>query len=1071
MIALGLIALLVQAPIASDSLQRLVETNDPRVPSIVRQYPDSARATLTHLLAVASRSPVPGGAHPHLATAGRLALAYATAFSDSFEVRQVRRFERWTPAERTQKVRADSLRGAGADAFATSGAEAAMAPWRESLRLARAIADSAGEAAASGNLGAGFYREHALDSAERYLLRARSVAERIGDYRTLANALVNLASISKDRGALLSARSLYSRALALRPRSGDDRGAAADENNLGLIAQELGDTAGARTAYALALERNRRAARFSIAAVNLTNLANLATAEGSYTRASTLYREALATYRGAKARASAAPVLHNLGLLEMRRGDFGAAHDALAEAAAIFESTGPESDAIAVRADLAQADGAMGDLQSAVSNLRRAESAATRSSRPELAAKVALTRGDLAMDFNALGEAERDYTTAARLFGELHDDAGSADAQQGLGSLLLRRNDVVAARRTFEQVRSARAVAHDRHGLALAQLLLGHALGALGDTASARRELSDAVTRLRRLGDAAGEATALGALGYLDLDVGRLVKARATFTRALARLGTRDLPGVSAELHYGRARTMVAHHDLDAAALELRRALDGIERVAGRIRLSERRAGFREDKWEMYAQLALVERERGNARAAFDVSERLRARQMLDLLAAGRVPSGVEPADSLVVLEQDLRRRIAELERALEQESRGHVQLRGPAFRQGYAGARREELDAAQRSYQNVLLRLHEKASGFGQLIHPTTATAAAVAQRLRPDEAMLEYLVSDSTTLVFVVRNGDVKAIDLGVGRRSLASAVDFTRETISHASHVGRQELWRAPLRRLYNQLIDPVDRTGALLGVRTLLIAPHAELHYLPFSALISGGAPDRFLVERFDIAYVPSASAWLALVGRHSDARSTGLLAFAPRPDMLPASADEVAALKRLYGSGATVLTGREATESAFRERASRFAVLHLATFGVLNKHNPLFSHLVLNADAQHDGRLNVHELFGVPLHARLVVLSACQTALGSGALADVPAGDDWIGLVRAFLFAGADNVVATLWPVRDRPAARVMTSFYREMAAGQSLPTALALAQRHALHDPRTSDPVHWSAFTLVGGTR
>jgi CHAT domain-containing protein len=84
---------------------------------------------------------------------------------------------------------------------------------------------------------------------------------------------------------------------------------------------------------------------------------------------------------------------------------------------------------------------------------------------------------------------------------------------------------------------------------------------------------------------------------------------------------------------------------------------------------------------------------------------------------------------------------------------------------------------------------------------------------------------------------------------------------------------------------------------------------------------------------------------------------------------------------------------------------------------------------------------------------------------------VPAGDDWIGLVRAFLFAGADNVLATLWPIEDAAAAGVMRGFYEELAPGRALPVALARAQRRALRDRRTADPANWAAFTLVGATR
>ena len=110
---------------------------------------------------------------------------------------------------------------------------------------------------------------------------------------------------------------------------------------------------------------------------------------------------------------------------------------------------------------------------------------------------------------------------------------------------------------------------------------------------------------------------------------------------------------------------------------------------------------------------------------------------------------------------------------------------------------------------------------------------------------------------------------------------------------------------------------------------------------------------------------------------------------------------------------------------------------------------------------------MHEVVGQPLRARLLVLSACETGLASGAAADVPAGDDWLGLVRAFLFAGADNVMATLWPIEDRPTSRIVPQFYRALE-GRSPAAALAIAQREAIRDPRTSAPRRWAAFAIAG---
>src|SRR5256886_14408353 len=196
--------------------------------------------------------------------------------------------------------------------------------------------------------------------------------------------------------------------------------------------------------------------------------------------------------------------------------------------------------------------------------------------------------------------------------------------------------------------------------------------------------------------------------------------------------------------------------------------------------------------------------------------------------------------------------------------------------------------------------------------------------------------------------------------------------------------------------------------------------------------------------------------------------TTLFRSAPRTDALPASRREVAAIARLAGSDSRVLTGGAATEDAFRREAPTRRILHLATYGVLNKHNPLFSYVDLAPGGGHDGRLEVHEVFGLRLQADLVVLSACQTGLGSGALADVPTGDDWVGLTRAFLHAGAARVVATLWPVEDQATAALMERFYEGLAAGADPARALALAQRALLAAPATAHPFTWAGFEVAG---
>jgi CHAT domain-containing protein len=338
----------------------------------------------------------------------------------------------------------------------------------------------------------------------------------------------------------------------------------------------------------------------------------------------------------------------------------------------------------------------------------------------------------------------------------------------------------------------------------------------------------------------------------------------------------------------------------------------------------------------------------------------------------------------------------------------------------------------------------------------------------LAGDEVLLEYLTTDSGSTVFVVTRDTIEAIELDVTRRALTRLIDFARGTMSRPARSASGELWRSPLRRLAQLLIGPVQSSSLLDGKRALVIVAHGELHFLPFQALLIDSAPERFLVERFSVTYAPSASLWLQFGGRKYNGVSTGVLALAPRTDALPASKGEVGAIRELYDNRALVLVGAAASERAFRAEAPAKSIIHVATYGVLNKHNPLFSFVELAPEGNEDGRLEVHEVFGLTLNARLLVLSACQTGLGSGAIADVPPGDDWVGLVEAFLYAGSANVLATLWSVEDRATARLMGTFYRELAAGRSETEALAYAQREALRDARTSHPYYWAGFVLTG---
>ena len=1034
--------------------------------STVRQRPNDARQLLGELIAQAGRAREPA-ADSIIQSARRLALAYVAVWGDSFPLANLARFEQMSAGQRSAKVAADSLRLIGNKALGRDGVAAALTYWRDAARRSLAVPDSAGAAAAYGNIGAGFYEATELDSAEAYLSLARAIADAVGDRRTALNSAGVLGNVAMERGDLRRALETIARTLDERLRFGDVRGAVADHTNLGLISADLGDASGARAHYRDALRMAREHELDEPAATALLNLGNVASADAEYAEATSRYREALAIYRASENHRGAALVLHNLGLLALRQGDYRLAHRNLSEALAVFARVGTIEEQLQARRDLATVESARGNPQRALRELRSAEQLLARApTRHDLAANVALARADLAVQLNMYAQADREYARAQALYRRAGDATGESEAQQGRAMLLFERKQYDRALEQLRRVARRQAAGGARRPSALTQLLVGHAQQQLGRPTDARRSFEQARDTLRALGDPIGEAVALQALGDLELENGAPLAAEQQYRRALSSPRARS-SSVSWQLHAGLGRALRGRGALNESAAELRLAVGDVERMASSLALEERRSTFLADKWDAYADLALVEHDRGDEEAAFLVSERLRARQLREMLSRGRVTRSGTTDTALVSREQDLRLQIDELTRRLETEESAPGTLRGPDLSSTSSGVTREALARVQEQYAALLTELRDHA-GIAPIVRADVTQWRAVAAHLATGQVLLTYLVTDTTTLVFVLKPDTMRVLDLGIGRGELATLVDFARGTMTRSRPAGASAAWRAPLRRLHEHLIAPIESAGLLSGVRQLTIVPHAELHYLPFAALMPRGERDTFLIEQYDVAYTPSASAWIRL-GQRGSAANDRVLALAPRSKELPGSRDEVEAIRALYGRDATVITDAAATEQLFRATAQRYGIVHLATYGVLNQHNPLFSFVDLSRGGSSDGRLEVHEVFGLSLNARLLVLSACQTALASGAVSDVPVGDDWVGLVRAFLGAGAQNVIATLWAVEDRSTAAVMERLHRRLREGKSEVAALSRAQRETLRNATTSGPFYWAGFVLVGG--
>jgi len=292
----------------------------------------------------------------------------------------------------------------------------------------------------------------------------------------------------------------------------------------------------------------------------------------------------------------------------------------------------------------------------------------------------------------------------------------------------------------------------------------------------------------------------------------------------------------------------------------------------------------------------------------------------------------------------------------------------------------------------------------------------------------------------------------------------------------------------RQLYDLLLRPAE--DQLKSNSTLCIIPDGPLWDLPFQALQPGD--NRYLLENYVIYYSPSLSVLKELSRRRksSDRLSTSVLAFGnPRitPEIainlnavyrsdvlapLPEAEIEVNALKEIWRpSPSRIFIGASAGKTNFKTEAGKYRIIHLATHGILDDGNPMYSRLVMartENDPDDDGMLEAREIMQLDLRADLVVLSACQTARGR-----FSAGEGMVGMSWAFLVAGVPTMVASQWKVDSASTATLMINFHKRLkggtASGRSAKAAaLQQAALDLMRESRYRHPFFWAGFVLIG---
>jgi len=296
------------------------------------------------------------------------------------------------------------------------------------------------------------------------------------------------------------------------------------------------------------------------------------------------------------------------------------------------------------------------------------------------------------------------------------------------------------------------------------------------------------------------------------------------------------------------------------------------------------------------------------------------------------------------------------------------------------------------------------------------------------------------------------------------------------------------------LYKKVLEPFRD---MIRGKSLVIIPDGDLYRLPFEILLTEAAGDKpadfrelpYLIRDHAISYAHSASLLYKERSEKKETLNTSeLFAMAPvfepnntfkDPLMaewvergedfseLKGAQEEIGYIHQL--GGGLSITGKDATEEAFKKNSPHYNILHIATHGVVDDRYPMLSKLVFYPDTTgaDDGFLNVYELYAMKLNAQLVVLSACNTGYGS-----FKKGEGVVSLARGFAYSGVPSVVMSLWKVSDRSTARLMKYFYTYLKEGYSKDKALQLAKLQFLgeNDPFYSNPHFWAGFVQIGDT-
>jgi CHAT domain-containing protein len=838
-------------------------------------------------------------------------------------------------------------------------------------------------------------------------------------------------------------------------------------NTAGLLAHELKRSGEGALLLDQAIALAMRAADPRAEAAARSNLGLVHHNRGDIPAALDQYRAALAIYQRLGLRRSSARLQNNLGGIHYQRGEAADAERLLRAAAAEFAATGAPSSEANALGSVALVERNRGDLKAALATMQGVLDQYRALGDPEGEGYALSHLGLIHLYMGEYARAEELLARALPLRRKHEPRGAYATARQ----LARARHLGGAATGVLELLAESEAEARkaeDRSALAGTRAVRAEVLAGR-DAAAALVEFRAAAEAYAALGEARNEALAVLGAGGLELAAGRPAVAEADARRALERIAGRGFVPIEAQARQLLARAAASRGDSAAARAANDQALTAIEALRANIGTPELRAAWTatvRDTYELAVELGMARHaasgEAQELERAFALAERMRARAFRELFLTPAPRAG---------------RRTSAL-RARFEAAQAELNARATALLDGRAAAETAELTL---ELDRVAAELHAADPVYAGLRAPRATPLSELRRQLGPDTVLVQYLVGERGGWVWLVSQDRLVAAALPPRAeldRLVRRVTDaWSRRTQGVAVHDDAA--------RLADLVLPPA--LGLPAGARLAIVAD-GPLEYLPFAALPS--TRDRPLVAAHEIVMLPSASALVAqraaLATRAAAPRLLTVFAdpvfqpagsptgsgdavrdgFAP----LPGTRIEAETLLDLGGRDeVTVVTGAAASRARVLDGAlAGHRIVHLATHGVVDARLPVQSGLMLArydaAGRPQAGFLDLNDVAGLELDAELVVLSACDTALGREIR-----GEGLQGLTRGFMQAGARSVAATLWRVPDRATAEFVRRFYAHLLrAGAQPAAALRATQLEMLAERRWRDPHHWAAFTLQG---